>query len=217
MDVSLVVFKVLVAYLLGSVSGSLLLGRFRGVDIRTQGSGNAGGTNALRTQGWRFALGVVLIDVGKGVLAAALADLPPATTAMPRIDVALLCGLACAVGHVYPVFYGFRGGKGGAVTLGVLAWLLPWSLPWMVGIWLLVIMLTGYVGLATVCAAVALVPACWVLPPAEQRAAFLCFGVAMAALIVYAHRGNLQRVWAGTELRFERARVLTRFGRRSGA
>jgi glycerol-3-phosphate acyltransferase PlsY len=61
------------AYLLGSISGSLLLGRLRGVDIRTQGSGNAGGTNALRTQGWRFALGVVLIDVGKGALAARLA------------------------------------------------------------------------------------------------------------------------------------------------
>jgi glycerol-3-phosphate acyltransferase PlsY len=213
MDGLLVAFKVLLAYLLGSISGSLLLGRLRGVDIRTQGSGNAGGTNALRTQGWRFALGVVLIDIGKGMLAAALADLPPLIATWPRLEVALMCGFACALGHVYPVFYGFRGGKGGAVTVGVLLWLLPWSLSWMVGVWLLVLIATGYVGLATVCAALALVPVCWWLAPAAQRAPYLCFGAAMAALVVYAHRGNLQRLRAGTELRFERARVFARWWR----
>src|SRR5687768_1118739 len=100
------------AYLLGSISGSLLLGRLRGVDIRTQGSGNAGGTNALRTQGWRFALGVVLIDVGKGALAAALAGfvVPGAS----HSGWTLAAVFAAVAGHVWPLFHGFRGGKGAA-------------------------------------------------------------------------------------------------------
>src|SRR4249919_393222 len=95
-----------VAYLLGSLSGSLLLGRLRGVDIRTQGSGNAGGTNALRTQGWRFALGTVLVDVGKGALAAWLAR------RFGHDHWTLAVVLAAIAGHVWPVFHGFRGGKG---------------------------------------------------------------------------------------------------------
>src|SRR3982750_4175819 len=99
----------LLAYLLGSLSGSLLLGRFRGVDIRTQGSGNAGGTNALRTQGWKFALGVVVVDVGKGALAAwlALRSAPTDGTLSPYA-VALAASLAAVIGHVWPVWHGFR-------------------------------------------------------------------------------------------------------------
>src|SRR5689334_1818847 len=88
------------AYLLGSLSGSLLLGRLRGVDIRMLGSGNAGGTNALRTQGWRFALGVVLVDVGKGALAAWVAG----RLLGPEWMLAAL--LAAIAGHVWPVFHG---------------------------------------------------------------------------------------------------------------
>src|SRR5687767_15902764 len=102
--------KVLMAYLLGSIVGALAIGQLRGVDIRTLGSGNAGGTNALRTQGWRFALGVVLIDVGKGALAAALASRLP----LPGSAWMLAAVLAAVAGHVWPVFHGFRGGKGAA-------------------------------------------------------------------------------------------------------
>src|SRR5688572_18436357 len=91
------------AYLLGSLSGSLLLGRLRGVDIREHGSGNAGGTNALRTLGWRFALGTVLIDIGKGVAAVWLAmAFGPALPWLPYA-----AGFAAVLGHVWPVFHGF--------------------------------------------------------------------------------------------------------------
>ena len=131
------VLPILAAYLLGSFSGSLLLGRLRGVDIRTLGSGNAGGTNALRTQGWKFALGTVLVDVGKGVLAVWLALrfgggeawLPYATAA------------AAILGHVYPVFHGFRGGKGAGTLVGALLLAWPVSVAVLIGMWLLV--LTG--------------------------------------------------------------------------
>ena len=95
----------LLAYLLGSLSGSLLLGRFRGVDIRTQGSGNAGGTNALRTQGWKFAIGVVLIDVGKGALAVWLTRRMLGDDPQWPIYATIM---AAVIGHVWPVFHGFR-------------------------------------------------------------------------------------------------------------
>lgn len=111
---TLLSLKLLAAYLLGSASGSLLLGRARGVDIRTQGSGNAGGTNAFRTQGWRFALGVVAFDVGKGALAASFGYLLPGGMPTTPLAQALACGLAAAIGHVWPVWHGFRGGKGAA-------------------------------------------------------------------------------------------------------
>src|SRR5688572_21265852 len=106
--------KSLIAYLLGSVSGSLLLGRLRGVDIRELGSGNAGGTNALRTQGWQFALVVMAIDIGKAVLAVGVLpglDLP-LIGIKPRVDrhwLAVACAIAVVVGHVYPLWYDFCG------------------------------------------------------------------------------------------------------------
>ena len=105
------VAKIVLAYLLGSFSGSLLVGKLRKVDIREQGSGNAGGTNAFRTQGWGFALFVVIIDVGKGFLAAwwipglQLGD--ALSTVSPGVLV-MLCGFAAVIGHCFPVWHGFR-------------------------------------------------------------------------------------------------------------
>ena len=102
-----VILKIFVSYLLGSVNGSLVLGRFIGVDIRKEGSGNAGGTNALRTHGKLFALGVMIIDIVKSVIAVAwIAPMGEPGTALPWIEVA--CGAAAVIGHCYPVFFGFR-------------------------------------------------------------------------------------------------------------
>ncbi len=200
----------LLAYLLGSLSGSLILGRLRGIDIRTQGSGNAGGTNALRTQGWRFALGVVLLDVGKGVAATLLALHLAATglTLSPAAQ-ALAAGFAATLGHIFPLYFGFRGGKGAATLVGVVGVLLPLALAPLLALWLLVLLTTGYVGVATVCAGLAL-PLTAALAAPDARAAFAVFGVASAVLVLWTHRGNLQRLRAGTELRFERARLLAR-------
>lgn len=207
---SLLWIKLLVAYLLGSASGSLLLGRARGIDIRTQGSGNAGGTNAFRTQGWRFALGVVAFDVGKGVLAAALGYLPGGMPTTPLAQ-ALACGFAAAIGHAWPIWHGFRGGKGAATLLGALLVVLPALLVLPLFTWLGVLGVTGYVGLATVCAAVALLPSVLLFATPPTIGPLFGYAVAYAALIAFTHRGNLQRVRAGTELRFERARILARW------
>ena len=197
------------AYLIGSLSGSLLLGKLRGVDIRTQGSGNAGGTNAFRSQGAVFALGTVLIDIGKGVVAVLIVR-----AAGGGEIAAMAAALLAAVGHVWPVFHGFRGGKGAATLVGGLAVLWPMALLPLLGVWLLVLLSSGYVGLATVLAGLAL-PA-WALVEGRD-AAWLAFAVIVAALLAWTHRGNLQRLRAGTEHRFEKARVFARLwgGRRA--
>ena len=199
---------ILAAYLLGSLSGSLLLGRLRGVDIRTQGSGNAGGTNALRTQGWKFALGVVVVDVGKGALAAWLAlRFTPTDGALSPYTVALAASLAAVIGHVWPVWHGFRGGKGVGTLLGALLVLWPVVVPWMLLAWMVVLVTTGYVGLASVIAVALLVPLAWWMGAEPARLGFACIA---ALLVLFTHRGNLQRLHAGSESRFERARLLRR-------
>lgn len=193
------------AYLLGSLSGSLLLGRWRGVDVRRHGSGNAGGTNALRTLGWKFALGVVLIDVGKGALAVWLMlRFAPADAPVGAIALAWSAALLAIVGHTWPVFYGFRGGKGAATLLGALLVIWPSSLPWFLGCWLIVIGSSGYVGLATMLAALSLIVQA-VFSDGVVRLEFVAIA---ALLIVYNHRDNIRRLRAGNESRFERARVL---------
>lgn len=201
--------KVTLAYIAGSVMGALLIGWFRGgVDIRELGSGNAGGTNALRTQGRLFALGVMIIDVGKGIAAVAL--LPPLDIPGigfdPDVDRALLryaIGFAAIAGHVFPLWHEFRGGKGGATAAGLLCWFAPSLAVPILGLWLLIVFFTGFVGLATIAAAIG--AAVWAgvawLP---ERMPFFVFSSAIAVLIVYTHRGNIVRMRQGTESRFGR-------------
>jgi glycerol-3-phosphate acyltransferase PlsY len=204
-------FKTLIAYLLGSVIGSLLLGQLKGVDIRTQGSGNAGGTNALRTQGWAFALGVIAIDVGKALIAVGWlpgAALPfvPVDATLARDWLAVACATAVVLGHVYPVWYQFRGGKGAATLLGAVFVLAPFALVPVVAVWLLTVMLTGFVGLGTMLGTATLPLYFGLAMPG--RAAFVLFGILMTAFIVYTHRSNLQRMRRGNENRARRLWLL---------
>jgi len=205
----LMMLLILLSYLLGSLSGSLLLGKLRGVDIRTMGSGNAGGTNAFRTQGLVFALGVALIDVGKGALAVYAAQrLLPATP-----DAVYLAVFAAVVGHIWPVFHGFRGGKGAATLVGglLLAW--PQALGVLLAVWLLCLLISGYVGLSTVLAALSLPVSSWLFDGSSNQ---WLFAGASAALLAFSHRSNMIRLRQGTESRFEKARLIGRLfsGRR---
>jgi acyl phosphate:glycerol-3-phosphate acyltransferase len=204
------------SYGLGSVIGGLVVGRFKGgVDIRQSGSGNAGGTNALRTQGPVFALWVMLIDVGKGWLATAVI----ARWVMPwpaGVDPLLhpwcvpVCALAVMLGHVYPLWFGFRGGKGVATMLGAIAGVASWLLLPVLLAWVVTAVLTGYVGLSSILAAVVLALAVE-LGGATPHVPLLSFGILTALLILYTHRGNIARMRAGTE---PRAMRLWLFGTR---
>ncbi len=199
--------KLLLAYLLGTVLGSLLLGRLRGVDIRAMGSGNAGATNAMRTQGKWFGLMVLLIDVAKGVIAVLWlpAALLPGIGTDPQFSRAWLtvaCGFAAIVGHVFPVWFGFRGGKGFATMIGVIGAVeLRLLLPLLVS-WMLVVVLTGYIGLAAILSGIGMVIYVIVFEPND--APLLVFCVSVAAFIVFTHRSNIARMRAGQENRARR-------------
>jgi glycerol-3-phosphate acyltransferase PlsY len=220
--------KVFTSYLVGSLIGSLIVGRLRGgVDIRTLGSGNAGGTNALRTQGRSFALWVMLIDIGKGILATrVIAPLSLQGLGLAGASVGagfnggglqewlpVACGLAAIVGHVYPVWYGFRGGKGVATLIGVVFGVEPVLLAVVLAVWLVMVMLFGFVGLASIVASLSIV-ALVAVTGMQPHAPLLLFGVAVAALVAFTHRSNIARMRAGTEPHARRLWLLGR--RRSG-
>jgi len=205
------------SYLLGSIIGSLLAAYLTGAaDIRALGSGNAGATNALRTQGRQFAFWVLLIDVSKGWIATApLAAAPLAPGALGPVphlqawDVPV-CGIAVMLGHVYPVFFGFRGGKGVATLVGAVLGISGWLLLPMILTWLAAVMLFGFVGLASMLAAIALAVT---IALRNLDVPLLVFGIAAALLILFTHRANLARMYAGTE---NRARRLWVFRPRGG-
>ena len=203
------IIKIILSYLLGSVSGSLLLGKFRKVDIRDQGSGNAGGTNAFRTQGLVFGLGVVIIDVSKGFIATrwiSSMDFGGSLVAVEPVLLMMICGFAAVLGHCFPIWHGFRGGKGAATLVGALMVIEPWLLLPLAITWLLTLVLTGYVGLSTVFAGFSLVPAAWWL----NNHVLVIFSAMLALFLLFTHRENMRRLRNGTENRFERARLFSR-------
>jgi len=209
------VLKAGLSYLLGSVMGSLVIARLTGgADIRTLGSGNAGATNALRTQGRKVGLAVLAIDLTKGWIATGvlapwvLPSVIPSAAAPLALWCVPLCGIAVMLGHVYPLWYGFRGGKGVATLLGAVLGINGWLLLPMMLTWLAAVIVFGYVGLASILAAVALAVA---IAVTTHSAPLIAFGIVSVLLILYTHRSNIARMRTGTE---SRARRLWLFGTR---
>ncbi len=208
--------KLVSAYLLGSLMGGLIIGRLRGrVDIRNAGSGNAGATNAWRTQGPAFGLAVFAIDIGKGMVAAVLLPLIPIPGLEPSDALAswlpYACGLAAVIGHLYPVFFGFRGGKGAATLIGIMLCLVPAIMPLAGMVWLTTLLITGMVGLATILGTLT------VAILTNMHALFspaAVFGLLALILVLYTHRENIRRIRAGTENRFDKIRIMHWFGNR---
>ncbi|HEY3349646.1 MAG TPA: glycerol-3-phosphate 1-O-acyltransferase PlsY [Thermoanaerobaculia bacterium] len=186
------------AYLLGSVPFAIVLVRaFKGVDVRTQGSGNAGATNVLRTAGKGLAVGTMLLDVGKGVAAVLIMM---SVTYDPRWLGA--AAVAAVLGHVFPVWFSFRGGKGVATAIGTFGVLAPWPVLAVVGAFVIVVAATRFVSLGSITAACLLPLAMRLLfhaPDAEVVAA-----AATTLLLVFSHRANIKRLLEGTERRLGR-------------
>jgi glycerol-3-phosphate acyltransferase PlsY len=188
------------SYLLGAVPTSYLAARlFRGIDLREHGSRNLGATNLYRVLGWRYAVPVGLLDAAKGLV--------PVLVFAPRVSsselFALICGLVAVVGHVFSVFVGFKGGKGVATAAGVMLGLTPVALGVAVVVWAALVYLTGYVSVGSIAAAAIFPLAVYLLEPPDQPA-MLWLDIAVAAAIVWFHRGNIQRLFKGTENRFGR-------------
>jgi glycerol-3-phosphate acyltransferase PlsY len=185
--------SVLLGYLAGSVPFAFLLARRAGIDLRIAGSGNVGAANVLRTTGaWRGAL-VMSLDVAKGAAAVLVAS--AATGAAP---VVALTGAAAIVGHIYPVWLRFHGGKGVAVAAGVFSVLAPVATAIAASLFLVTVLMTRYVSLGSVAATLALPPAAWL---AGAPRAVVLAAAAMGALILFRHRANLRRLYSGTERR----------------
>jgi glycerol-3-phosphate acyltransferase PlsY len=184
---------VLLGYLAGSVPFAFLLARRAGIDVRAAGSGNVGAANVLRTTGTGRAVAVMALDVAKGAAAVALAYLASGGAAL-----AALTGAAAVVGHIYPVWLRFHGGKGVAVAAGVFAVLTPLATAVAALLFLITVWSTRYVSLGSVAATVALPPTAWL---AGAPAAVVGTAWGTAALIVFRHRSNLRRLRAGTERR----------------
>ena len=183
------------AYLVGSIDFAMIVSRMQGVDIREVGSGNPGASNVLRTLG-RFPAAMVLVgDLLKGVIAAAM-GLVASGTGDPQVHWAFAAGLAAVVGHCYPLFHRFRGGKGMATALGALAFTVPFAA--LVGgvLWLLTVWVTKTASLASMLVVVAAVPlALW----QGVRGWALLWLAAMVVLVVWRHRGNIVRMVRGSE------------------
>ena len=195
--------KVFLSYLVGSLNGALLIGWLRGgVDIRKVGSGNAGGTNALRTQGKGFATLVMLVDIGKGVLPVLLLpgmEIPGIAfdASVTREWLAYGCAGAVIYGHCYPVWFEFAGGKGAATVLGTLLVITPMGVVPAMLTWFIVLFVAGYVGLATVAAAM-VVPIFVALTSGWAASNLLLFTSGVALFIAFTHRSNLRDLSRGT-------------------
>ena len=200
-----------IGYLLGSFNGAILISRWiRGEDIRTKGSGNAGLTNFYRNYGGMDTLLVLLIDVGKTVLACFVGGWiikwAGFASAEPRLnwtdEAQMLCGGFSVIGHVFPLYFGFRGGKG-ILTCGTLAAFVDWRIiAILLGIFLILVILTRYVSLGSVIACVAYPFLFWWRYPQENKIMMTIMAFILAALAIYMHHGNIKRLLNGTESKF---------------
>jgi glycerol-3-phosphate acyltransferase PlsY len=187
--------SILLGYLAGSVPFAYLLARRAGVDVRIVGSGNVGAANVMRTVGISRAVAVMALDAAKGAAAVALASLAPG--GVPGA----VTGAAAVVGHVYPVWLRFHGGKGVAVAAGVFAVLTPIATAVAAALFVATVWATRYVSLGSIAATLALPPVAW-LSGAPNVVVGTAAGI--GALILFRHRGNVSCLRAGTERRIGR-------------
>jgi len=207
----------IVSYLIGSIPTSIIVGKIAGkIDIRDFGSGNAGMTNIFRVLGWKPAAIVGVFDFFKGWFV---------TSYTPKlfsgIDVftdmgviQILAGCAAIMGHTYTIFARFRGGKGVATLMGMLVALYPMVIPFCLITFILVLLIWGYVSLASICATVILPMIVLLLPKfgfQNPDLSLMVFSLAIPLFILFTHRSNLLRLKNGTENRFERAQIFKRY------
>lgn len=193
-----------IAYLIGSLPTAVIMGKLiKGIDIRKEGSGNAGATNIWRVIGWKAGVAVLLIDFGKGAFAAAaipLLQLGPVL--LDPAVIAILCGLAAVIGHVFPIYIGFRGGKGVATTAGMLFAVAPLPLGIAVALFGITVFIFGRISLGSLVGALS-APAAIVL--LDRYASFqyhpllIALSSALTLFILFTHRGNISRLFQGTE------------------
>ncbi|HHU76893.1 MAG TPA: glycerol-3-phosphate 1-O-acyltransferase PlsY [Firmicutes bacterium] len=190
MSVILVIFS----YLLGSVSfGYLIAKRVKNVDIRKMGSGNTGATNISRVLGIKYALIVFALDLGKGLLAVLLAK-----WLLPSPWVTIFCAYGVLLGHNWPLYFSFKGGRGAATALGIFFGIMPIAALIVFGIIIVIILVARYVSVASITGAI-LMPFC--VPLFDYPREYLIFGLSITVLIIWRHIPNIKRLLRGKELK----------------
>ena len=197
----MVFITVLLGYFLGCLNGSVMVSHFIiRDDVRQHGSGNAGLTNFYRTYGAKYALGVILFDMGKTVIACLLGGFLLKNAMQDWTLGVLIGGLGCELGHMFPVFFGLRGGKG-ILSGGVLVLLLDWRVALIAwGLFALLWLTTRYVSLGSIAATASMPVSVFLLM--GHNWLYTALSAAVAALVIWCHRGNVQRLLSGTEKKF---------------
>jgi glycerol-3-phosphate acyltransferase PlsY len=199
----------LISYLLGSIPAGYLAGRIAGVDVRKAGSGNIGATNVVRVLGKRYGYPVFAIDFLKGAAAVMMSILIAKDIALwPTLEelVGVVAGVACVLGHAFPIWLKFKGGKGVATSLGVIFGLMPIAAIVVILVWAITFELSRYVSIASIVAALALpitVALISRLKQTDHHVVFY-FSICLTVVIIFRHRSNLSRLMRGTEPRFHR-------------
>lgn len=194
----------MIAYLIGSIPTSVWIGKaFYHIDIREMGSGNAGATNTIRLLGWKAGIPVLLIDVFKGWIAVYLSRylLPPDLTEMARVNYQIIVALAAVLGHVFPLYAGFRGGKGIATLLGVGIALYPQAILIVLAIFMAVLIVTGFVSLSSIIASVCF-PFIVVFFSDQDHLFLNLLAVFVAVFVPLTHRKNIKRLLQRKEPKF---------------
>jgi len=208
-----------ISYLVGAFPAAIVIGRLLWrIDVREHGSGNAGATNAWRVLGWRGGLPVALIDVAKGAAAAAgISRIPLGELPLGMETVAILCGLAAVLGHVFPIYTGFRGGKGVATAGGMLIATAPVPVACTLVVFLLVLSVSGTVSLGSILAAWAIPLSAYLLDRLTARhypPLLIGLTTGLALFILYTHRANIRRLLKGEERCFPKLQLWRRLVRR---
>jgi acyl phosphate:glycerol-3-phosphate acyltransferase len=205
---------ILLSYVIGSVPTSIMLSKWKhGFDIRTKGSGNAGGTNVFRVLGWKSGVLVMAVDMAKGVIATALISRLFWDPSLPFYNrtpfddftiIQMICGGAAIIGHIWTVFAGFKGGKGIATGAGMLIGVAPTEAAISIGVFFLVFLVYKYVSLGSIAAAVAFPFSLFVRhnifgDEIQSYKTLIVFSLSVAILLLYSHRQNIRRLIDGTE------------------
>jgi glycerol-3-phosphate acyltransferase PlsY len=202
---------IIIAYILGSIPTAVWVGKaFHGIDVREHGSGNAGATNTIRVLGWKTGVPVLLIDMAKGWTAAMLPvflKLAPADTAL-LTNMQILAGITAITGHIFPVFAGFRGGKGVATVAGAVLAIHPGLTLAGLGVFTIVLVATGIVSVASMSAGVAFPVLLFTLFDTPSLL-FKVFSVLVAIALVITHRNNIKRLIKGEEKKLFRKKPIT--------
>ena len=212
-----VIFLLFISYITGSTPTSIIVGKVSsGVDIREHGSGNAGGTNVFRVLGWKPALIVVIVDVFKGWLPAAVyAKISLSSVPIDDLGILqILCGFFAVLGHTYPMFAGFKGGKGVGTLGGMLIALFPIAIPLCLLVFIVVLVLTGYVSVGSILASSSLPIFLFLIPVvttfSSPSLSLLVFSLFVPWFVIYTHRSNIVRLRNGNENQFKKAMIFRR-------